>query len=529
MIGNLVTIRNAAATRRRSALLLSAVLAAALLRPLAAQASDTQASATSAAVALSVASEDTGAYPVEILSATFGPAPSGSNALHIAARIGEGFYSHNSDWSLTLGESEFAPSGAGDLVVKGKAAIEFLLPPGENAGSFTLTCSVCSDTTCLLPCEFILSIADEGAAGAVAKTGGRYKYSSSDGFTGPEKFASFLRGESVPVVERPIDAKSGILLFLAFILAGAALNLTPCVLPMIPVQLSILGIGGGRCPKSDGFRRGLAYGLGMAAAYGALGLFVVLSGGVFGALQSSPWFSLAIGILFALLSLSLFDVFSIDFSRFRGSGGSLASAAAVFLLGAVTAVLAGSCVAPAVIAALVLSGTMYASGSVIALAFPLALGIGMGLPWPFIGMGIAVLPRPGKWMKWVKGAMAAAVMGVAVIYFGRAAVSFLGVAHRADTIGAEAGIEVVSAGIDSALEAGNPVLLDFMASWCGSCKAMEENVFTEKSVSELLRGYTLLKIQAEDPTDPKAKEVLDAFNVQGLPAFRIIQAGAGNR
>ena len=71
----------------------------------------------------------------------------------------------------------------------------------------------------------------------------------------------------------------------------------------------------------------------------------------------------------------------------------------IFFMGAVSALLAGACVAPVVIAVLILSSELYLSGSITGLFFPFFLGLGMALPWPFAGAGLAFLPKPGKWMQ----------------------------------------------------------------------------------------------------------------------------------
>ena len=105
------------------------------------------------------------------------------------------------------------------------------------------------------------------------------------------------------------------------LLGGLALNLTPCVLPMIPVNLAVIGAGARAGSRRNGFLLGGLYGLAIAVTYGILGAFVVLTGSTFGALNSSPWFTLGIALVFVLLALGMFDVFHIDFSRFEGGPG----------------------------------------------------------------------------------------------------------------------------------------------------------------------------------------------------------------
>src|SRR6185312_7546622 len=91
------------------------------------------------------------------------------------------------------------------------------------------------------------------------------------------------------------------------------------VLPMIPINLAIIGAGVKAGSRSRGFLLGAAYGGAMAIVYGILGLVVILTAGAFGTINASPWFNAAIAIVFVVLALAMFDVLVIDFSRFAGS------------------------------------------------------------------------------------------------------------------------------------------------------------------------------------------------------------------
>ena len=182
-------------------------------------------------------------------------------------------------------------------------------------------------------------------------------------------------------------------------LGGLALNLTPCVLPMIPVNLAIIGAGAQRSKRSRGFLLGAVYGGAMALVYGVLGVIVILTAGTFGTINASPWFNLGIAALFVVLGLAMFDVIMVDFTRFR-SGLRLGDTGRgtlwlAFTMGAIAALLAGACVAPVVIQVVVFASNLHASGTSIALALPFVLGLGMGLPWPIAGAGLASLPKPG--------------------------------------------------------------------------------------------------------------------------------------
>ena len=223
----------------------------------------------------------------------------------------------------------------------------------------------------------------------VATTGG---YLSSD------DFLQFIGDAESGVVQRGMfEGRGPIAIVLLVLIGGLALNLTPCVLPMIPINLAIIGAGAQAGSRRRGFLLGSAYGGAMALVYGALGLLVVLTAGTFGTINASPWFNAGIAALFVVLGIAMFDVFDIDFSRFSSGfqGRNRGSLALAFTMGAVAALLAGACVAPVVIQVVLFSSSLYANGTPLALALPFFLGVGMALPWPIAGAGLSRLPKPG--------------------------------------------------------------------------------------------------------------------------------------
>jgi thiol:disulfide interchange protein len=245
---------------------------------------------------------------------------------------------------------------------------------------------------------------------------------TTGGYLGTDDFIEFIdRAESGDTERSPLEGKGPLAILLLVILGGLALNLTPCVLPLIPINVAIIGAGAQAGSRLRGFALGGTYGLAMAVVYGALGLVVTLTASTFGAINSTIWFNVAIAVLFVVLGLAMFDIIHIDFSKLQGKLDLAGSArrgtfALAFGMGAVSALLAGACVAPVVIQVIVYAGDQYAKGITIALALPFFLGLGMALPWPFAGAGLSFLPKPGTWMVRIKQALGVFILVFAGYY-----------------------------------------------------------------------------------------------------------------
>lgn len=332
------------------------------------------------------------------------------------------------------------------------------------------------------------------------------------GDPGKEKLLAFLKGGNAADSN---DIGFWGMLLLA-LLGGMALNLTPCVLPMLPINLAIIGATGGK----TGFRRGLLYGIGMAVIYGVLGILAAFAGLSFGTLNSSPLFNFAIALLFVIMSLAMAGVFNIDIAakfRLNPAKLNLSRDMAALFMGGVSALLAGACVAPVVISVLIFAASANWYGAFV----PLALGVGMGLPWPLAGAGLAVLPKPGRFMVAVKYIFALIIFAAAVYYL-HLGIRLLPTGDMAAEID---GFAALQAAKEESLKSGKPVLVKFTASWCKNCHAMERTTLRDPEVAEFIReNFIVATFPAEDPQQPDIAALLEEYEIPGFPALVILKA-----
>lgn len=413
-------------------------------------------------------------------------------------------------------------------IFEGKHTWRFA-PSKVTDGILKVSWQGCHDTNCFLPESVTRQISpgssgtlyppDESAsAGSAGLFPGVKIERTAFGYRNAEEFAAFLEGRDPGFTG--FAGKGTALVLLLTLLGGLALNFTPCVLPMIPINLAIIGADTGDRRKA--LARGFVYAAGIAAAYGCLGVAAVLGGATFGTLSALWYFNFGAALVFLFLGLSMFGVFTIDFSRFGGGirTPSTARLAGVFLLGGLSALLAGACVAPVVIAVLLHAANRYAAGYPVALLLPFLLGIGMGLPWPFAAAGLARLPKPGMWMVRVKQAFGVLIVLIG-LYYGWLGLRLLLPERSASSAPSPALTASLTSAFRESARNGKPVLIDFRADWCKNCKAMELGPLRNSRVRSLLRNFNLVELDVTRVSAPEVKAVMTRFGVSGLPAFVI--------
>lgn len=202
--------------------------------------------------------------------------------------------------------------------------------------------------------------------------------------------------------------------------AGLLMAFTPCVFPMIPILSGIIAGQGAHLTKGRAFALSLSYVLGMAVTYAAAGVAAGLSGAMLSAALQNPWVLGGFALVFVALSLSMFGFYELQMPSFLQSKLSDASnkmhgghVASVFVMGALSAVIVGPCVAAPLAGALLYIGQthdVWLGGSAL-----FAMALGMGAPLILVGVSAgALLPKAGGWMESVKAFFGVLLLGVAI-------------------------------------------------------------------------------------------------------------------
>jgi len=207
-------------------------------------------------------------------------------------------------------------------------------------------------------------------------------------------------------------------------LAGVLTSLTPCIYPMIPITAAIVGGHSVDEPTRPRWRPALltlAYVLGLALVYSALGLFAGMSGTMFGAVSTNPWLYFAMANLLVLAALAMLDVVPVRLPAAlvqRASGaGTGGRATGAFVMGAMSGLVAAPCSAP--VMAFVLTWVATTKSAVLGFGYLFAFSLGMCTLLVAVGLfsgTLSRLPRAGAWMVWVKRGFALLMLGVAEWY-----------------------------------------------------------------------------------------------------------------
>ncbi|HEU4988587.1 MAG TPA: cytochrome c biogenesis protein CcdA [Gemmatimonadaceae bacterium] len=206
-------------------------------------------------------------------------------------------------------------------------------------------------------------------------------------------------------------------------LGGVLTSLTPCIYPMIPITIAIIG-GQSATPDTPRWRPlalTLTYVAGLALVYSALGLFAGLTGTLFGTVSSNPWLYFTMANVLIIAALAMFDVIPVRLPHAltarAATAGTAGKFSGAFVMGAMSGLVAAPCSAP--VMAVVLTWVSTTKSAVLGFLYLFVFSLGMSALLVVLGVSsgsLSRLPRAGAWMVWVKKTFAFAMLAVAEYY-----------------------------------------------------------------------------------------------------------------
>ena len=388
-----------------------------------------------------------------------------------------------------------------------------------------------------------------------------------------DTIASSLRDENIFLV---------LITFFGF---GLLLSLTPCVFPMIPILSSII-VGASKnetMTASRGFFLSLVYVLSMSIAYTIAGVIAGIFGANLQAALQNPYVLVVFALIFVALAFSMFGYFEIRLPQSfqtklnkTTDGKEKQGIVGIAIMGFLSALIVGPCVAPPLAGALVYIGQ---TGDAILGGLALfVMSLGMGVPLLLIGLGAGkFMPKPGGWMESITRIFGIVMLGVAiwlldrvldpsvimilwallllgsaiylkiyqniiaqlitVVIFILGAVLFIGAISGAtnplkplEKFTSSKAVDILDkklvftkikniAELELAIKnSDKPIMLDFWASWCVACKEFEDITFKDEEVMKKLQGFTLLKADVTANSE-EDKALQKMFAVVGPPAL----------
>jgi len=357
--------------------------------------------------------------------------------------------------------------------------------------------------------------------------------------------------------------------FVLTFLGGLALNLTPCVYPLIPITLSFFA---NQSRHRLGYTALLAgcYVLGVVITYSLLGLAASLTGGLLGALLQRPIVLVSVASIMVALGLSMCGLFELRVPSWISSrfGSGRTGMVGALIMGLTVGIVAAPCIGPFVVGMLLYVSQLGSPAIGFWLFFTLALGLGT----PYLVLALFAsrlnrLPKAGVWLVWVKQVLGCVLFGVALylifpllpeaagrwailallvgcgVYLGwlsrtslqggwlwaRRAVGLLLVASAAGAWPAGppppspiAWVPYTEAALQQAK--GKPILADVYADWCIPCREMELTTFRDPHVVEHASQFLMVKVDVTNPDSPDAATFIERYNVLGVPTLLVFDA-----
>jgi thioredoxin:protein disulfide reductase len=317
--------------------------------------------------------------------------------------------------------------------------------------------------------------------------------------------------------------------FVLVFLAGILTSFTPCIFPMIPITMSILGHDAEKNSRSENILKSVFYVLGISVTYSILGVIAAMTGSLFGNALSNKYILSGMVLLFVVMAFGMWGFFDLQMpafirNKFGGSQSGKKNYLGIFITGLFAGIVASPCVGPVLVSILSYVSTTQNPFLGFGLLFTYALGLGL----IFIMIGLfsqflKLLPRSGTWMNIVKFVMGFLMICMAMYYlnFIIPVFSFLNlktaITESVDSKKSDLKwIPYSEAALKNATEKNRPVMIDFFAEWCAACHELKDKTFSISEFKQMSEGFDLMVV---DATEDKAEiqKILTKYNVKGLP------------
>jgi len=455
----------------------------------------------------------------------------------------------------------------GEVVIGAKIKLKKDVKPGKYNLILNLDYQACNNNTCLAP----NSITDTLQIEVVDNTVPTNKINQALFNTINLKTNNNIeKGNDEDSISDMMESK-GLLLGLIFVfIGGLALNLTPCVYPLIPITIGYFG-GQSEGSTKKLFFMGLLFVLGMSITYSVIGVVTSLTGAVFGTLLQNTYVILFIVFIFIIMALGMFGVyeFKLPDSLVAKAGGAKGGMYGAFFMGLTMGIVAAPCIGPFVIG---LVTVVAAKGDpLFGFLMFFVLSLGLGIPYLFLAIfsgKIKQLPRAGDWMDAVKHIFGLILLGMALyfllpllaksysgyiipVYLILSAIYVLFVDKVANNIKGFRIFKITFASIiltfgiyqlfpanevtitwktfsevklKESKNNNRPVLIDFYADWCIPCKELDHSTFPDPKVVEISKKFDSYKADITHTLSKEVEKLRKNYKIIGVPTLLILDS-----
>jgi len=317
---------------------------------------------------------------------------------------------------------------------------------------------------------------------------------------------------------------------LAFV-GGILTSLTPCIFPMIPITLAVIGASAKEDNSSrKTFLLSVSYVFGIAITYALLGLAAALTGNLFGSLLGHPIAIILISFVFFVMALSMYGLFDLNFLQFNLGGQvflqRLSPRSKAFANGLLSGLVASPCVGPVLIGMLAYVASTQNAVMGFLMLFTYAWGFGiLILVLGTYSSLLKKIPKSGAWLNVSKMVFGTSFLALSVFYASPlikkvwSASRFAAIESPKSSYWKDYSEEALAKAINAKL----PVVVDFYADWCAACHELESYTFSNPAITNYENKFLWLRVNATQ-SSPELKKLKQKYKVLGLPTVVLLDS-----